>query len=111
MKLNKEEMLETIAEVSSYSKKTLTNLYCHLDEDEIEGENEDYKVSTAEFRGAEGDGADMFLTVEVYNKHNGEIQYIEFSGRYSSWDSSEYYRSYLVNPVQEMVTFYREIKN
>ena len=50
----------------------------------------------------------MFLTIKVTDKETNEEQYIEFAGRYSSWDSSIYSGSYLVEPYQELVTFYRK---
>lgn len=52
----------------------------------------------------------MYLTLKITDKETVEEQYIEFQGRYSSWDSSSYSNSYLVEPYQEMVTFYRPIK-
>lgn len=83
---------------------------CYLYVDEIEGENNLFTVEVEDVRGSEGDGADMFLTLKIIDKETSEEQYIEFEGRYSSWDSSNYYNSYLVEPYQEMVTFYREVK-
>ena len=106
----KGELLQIIASASTYSYRRLKELSCYLDVDEIEGENNLFAVEVVDVRGAEGDGADMFLTLKITDKETGEEQYIEFEGRYSSWDSSNYYNSYLVEPYQEMVTFYRPIK-
>ena len=109
----KEELLQIIADCSFenyYSFNQLKELGCYLSEDEIYGENENYKTEVEDVRGSEGDGAEMFLTLKITDKETEEIQYIEFQGRYSSWDSSNYYNSYLVEPYQEMVTFYRQIK-
>lgn len=50
------------------------------------------------------------MTLKITDKETSEETYIEFSGRYSSWDSSEYRYSHLVEPYQEMVTFYRRLK-
>lgn len=117
----KEELLQIIADCSqngyekySYSDLTSKNLYlsedsfCTNDDDFIENEN--YRVQVESIRGAEGDGAEMFLTIKITDKEIREEYFIEFFGRYSSWDSSTYHRSYVVEPYQEMVTFYREVK-
>ena len=106
----KDELLQIIASASTYSYRQLKELSCYLYVDEIEGENNLFTVEVEDVRGSEGDGADMFLTLKIIDKETGEEQYIEFEGRYSSWDSSNYYNSYLVEPYQEMVTFYRPIK-
>ena len=111
MSKTKEELLQIIADCSYenyYSFNQLNQLGCYLSEDEIYGENELYKTEVESVRGSEGDGAEMFLTIKVTDKETNEEQYIEFAGRYSSWDSSQYYHSYIVEPYQELVTFYRE---
>lgn len=120
----KEELLQIISDCSqnssneydilSYSKLISRDLYldeesfCTEDEDFLE--NDEYRVEVESMRGAEGDGAEMFLTVKITDKSDKEEYFIEFFGRYSSWDSASYHRSYIVEPYQEMVTFYREIK-
>lgn len=120
----KEELLQIIADCSqnsaneynviSYSELTSRDVYLDEDsfctEDENYIENDNYRVEVESMRGSEGDGADMFLTVKITDKSDKEEYFIEFFGRYSSWDSSSYHESYLVEPYQEMVTFYREIK-
>lgn len=109
----KEELLQIIADCSFenyYSFNQLNQLGCYLSEDEITGESDFFTVEVEDVRGAEGDGAEMYLTLKITDKETGEEQYIEFGGRYSSWDSSCYSNSYLVEPYQEMVTFYRPIK-
>ena len=73
-------------------------------------ESEKYIVEQVSERGGEGDGAEMFLTVKITDKETKEEYFIEFFGRYSSWDRSTYHRSYVVEPYQVMVTFYREVK-
>lgn len=121
MSKTKDELLQIIAECSlngckqySYSELTSNNLYlsedsfCTNEEEFIESDG--FKVEVESVRGSEGDGADMFLTIKVTDKETNEEQYIEFAGRYSSWYSSCYGSSYLVEPYQEMVTFYRRIK-
>ena len=106
----KEELLQIIADLSYENIYSFRQLEqgCYLSEDEIYGENELYKTEVESVRGAEWDGADMFLTIKVTDKETNEEQYIEFAGRYSSWDSSIYSGSYLVEPYQELVTFYRK---
>lgn len=106
----KDELLQIIAGVTEYSFNKLKQLQCYLDEYEIQGESDFFAVEIEDVRGSEGDGAEMYLTLKITDKETGEEQYIEFQGRYSSWDSSNYYNSYLVEPYQEMVTFYRPIK-
>lgn len=105
----KEELLEIVADISPYSYRNLISNEFYVDEDEIQGENDQYIITTEDVRGSEGDGADMFLTISITNKETAEVHYVEFKGRYSSWDSSSYYRAYVVVPYQEMVTFYREV--
>lgn len=106
----KEELIKMVAGVTKYSYGTLYNPNNYISEDEIWGECDDYAVKVESVRGSEGDGADMFLTISIADKNTADKWYIEFRGRYSSWDSSSYYKSYVVEPYQEMVTFYREIK-
>ena len=105
----KEELLQMIAGVTRYSYAELSKPDGYLDEDEIEGECDSYVVEVESIRGSEGDGAEMFLTIKITDKEDKEEYFIEFFGRYSSWDSSRYYKSYVVEPYQEMVTFYREV--
>lgn len=107
----KQECLEIISMCSQrYSVRKLEQLGCYLDEDEIQGECDNFAVEVEDIRGSEGDGAEMFMTLKITDKETSEETYIEFSGRYSSWDSSEYRYSHLVEPYQEMVTFYRRLK-
>lgn len=117
----KEELLQIIADCSQngnaqYTYNELTSRHLYLDEDSFCTEDEDfvendnYRVEVESMRGSEGDGAKMFLTVKITDKSDKEEYFIEFFGRYSSWDSASYHKSYLVEPYLEMVTFYREIK-
>ena len=62
-------------------------------------------VTSESSRGAEGDGAEMYRTFKI--KTEQEEVYVEFSGRYSSWDSSYYDEFYFVQPEQVMITQYR----
>ena len=73
-------------------------------------ESEKYIIEQVSNRGAEGDGADMFLTFKITDKETGNIGYLEFSGRYSSWDSSEYNERYVVQPREVTVIEYVEVK-
>ena len=64
-------------------------------------------VTSESSRGSEGDGAEMFRTFKI--KTEQEECYVEFSGRYSSWDSSSYDDFYFVQPEEVMVTQYKRI--
>ena len=111
MTKTKEELLQIIADCSYenyYSFNQLNQLGCYLSEDEITGESDLFAVEIEDIRGSEGDGAEMYMTLKITDKETNEEQYIEFLGRYSSWGSSEYYYSYIVEPYQELVTFYRK---
>lgn len=123
-RLTKAEMLQALAEVALASEvegfedyeleEILNELQCdEIPEyklEEIYGETENYKVTCEDNRGGEGDGAYMFYTFLVQNKTDGAYGYLEFSGRYSSWDSSYYDECYIVEPVQVMVTQYKRVK-
>ena len=65
-------------------------------------------VTSESSRGSEGDGADMYRTFKI--KTEQEEVYVEFSGRYSSWDSSYYDEFYFVQPEEVIVTQYKRIK-
>ena len=69
-------------------------------------ESEKYIAEQVDQRGSEGDGAEMFLVFKITNKETSEIGYIEYSGRYSSWSDSEYYKCYAVQPKEVMVIEY-----
>jgi hypothetical protein len=72
------------------------------------GELDGTIVTSESSRGAEGDGAEMYGTFKI--KTEQEEVYVEFSGRYSSWDSSSYDDFYFVQPEEVMVTQYKRIK-
>lgn len=123
-RLTKVEMLHALAEVALVSDvegfedyeldDILEELQCdEIPEyklEEISGENETYNVKCENRRGAEGDGADMFYTFLIQNKTDGAYGYLEYSGRYSSWDSSYYDDCYVVEPVEVLVTQYKRVK-
>jgi hypothetical protein len=123
-RLTKAEMIQALAEVALTSEvegfedyeleDILSELQCNeISEyklEEIYGETENYEVKCEDNRGGEGDGADMFYTFFIKNKITGIIGYLEFSGRYSSWDSSYYDECYEVQPVEVMVTQYKRVK-
>lgn len=122
-RLTKAEMIQALAEVAliaeieGFEDYELDGIISELDSEisaykleEISGETENYKVICEDNRGGEGDGADMFYTFLVQNKTDGAYGYLEFSGRYSSWDSSYYDECYIVEPVQVMVTQYKRVK-
>lgn len=73
-------------------------------------ESNKYIVEQVSKRGSEGDGADMFLTFKITNKETGKIGYLEYSGRYSSWDSSYYDERYMVEPEEVTVIQYNRVK-
>lgn len=72
-------------------------------------ESEKYIVEQVSERGGEGDGAEMFLTFKITDKETNTVGYLEYSGRYSSWDSSEYYDRYVVLPEEVTVIQYNRI--
>ena len=73
-------------------------------------ESEKYIVQQVSDRGSEGDGAEMFLTFKITDKETNTVGYLEYSGRYSSWDSSSYDDSYVVLPEEVTVIQYNRIK-
>lgn len=73
-------------------------------------ESEKYIVQQVSDRGAEGDGADMFLTFKITDKETNTVGYLEYCGRYSSWDSSYYENSYVVQPREVTIIEYIEVK-
>lgn len=73
-------------------------------------ESEKYIAEQVDQRGSEGDGAEMFLVFKITNKETNEIGYIEYSGRYSSWSDSEYYKCYAVQPREVMVIEYVKVQ-
>lgn len=73
-------------------------------------ESNKYIVEQVSQRGSEGDGAEMFLTFKITNKETGKIGYLEYSGRYSSWDSSYYDERYMVEPEEVTVIQYNRVK-
>lgn len=64
---------------------------------------ENYKIEKVDSGGAEGDGAEMYIVFKVIRISDNAESFIQFSGRYSSWDSSYYHESYLVQPEEVMV--------
>lgn len=73
-------------------------------------ESDKYIVEQVSQRGSEGDGADMFLTFKITDKETGKIGYLEYNGRYSSWDSSFYDERYIVEPKEVTVIQYNRVK-
>ena len=99
---NQEELTRKILDGS--------NLYSNITEyfdGELDG-TVHVVVTSESSRGAEDDGAEIYRTFKI--KTETEECYVEFSGRYSSWDSSSYDDFYFVQPVQVMVTQYKRIK-
>lgn len=122
--LTTEEMLEALAEAivahgiedsDEMSKEEALDL---LNEDDIPdyklesirgGETDNYIVECVSTRGSEGDGADMFCTFKIIDKEYENTGYLEFTGRYSSWDSSYYDEHYIVLPEEVTVIQYKRI--
>ena len=73
-------------------------------------ESDKYIVEQVSERVSEGDGADMFLTFKITDKETGKIGYLEYNGRYSSWDSSFYDERYIVEPKEVTVIQYNRVK-
>jgi hypothetical protein len=73
-------------------------------------ESEKYIVQQVSERGSEGDGAEMFLTFKITDKETNTVGYLEYSGRYSSWDSSSYDDSYVVLPREVTIIKYTKVK-
>lgn len=121
--LSKKEMIDALAEVlltcEIDEELTFKDAVSELESDEISeymlseisGKTENFEVNVAESRGSEGDGAEMFLTFYVKSLTEEAEGYLEFYGRYSSWDSSYYYDSYVVKPEEVMVTVYKRVKS
>ena len=133
--LSKQEMLEALAEAmilnadggcSEYMEcagydddeiPTIDDLICELDGEpsyaleycSFSKDSENYIVQKENSRGAEGDGADMFTTFKITRKSDNAVGHLEFCGRYSSWDSSEFYECYAVTPVEVTVVQYKRV--
>ena len=73
-------------------------------------ESDKYIVEQVSERGSEGDGADMFLTFKITDKETGKIGFLEYNGRYSSWNSSFYDERYIVEPKEVTVIQYNRVK-
>ena len=69
----------------------------------------DYTAQKVDSGGGEGDGAETWVVFKVKRLSDGTEAYIKFNGRYSSWDSSYYNDSYLVNPEEVMVIKWKAI--
>lgn len=136
MKLTKEEMLKALAEGiilnatdgcselfndMGYYEEDLDELEVETIVEELEevcgeigyckfkNESSNYSIEIAESRGGEGDGAQMFCTIKFTRKSDNIVGYLEFSGRYSSWDSSSYDSCYVVEPEEVVVTKYKRV--
>ena len=119
--MKKEEMIEalySVAKENGYFDGNsrdedifYTDCGTEIDEYFLEPEeSEKYIVEQVDQRGSEGDGAEMFLVFKITNKETNEIGYIEYSGRYSSWSDSEYYKCYAVQPKEVMVIEYVKVQ-
>ena len=123
--LTKEEMIDAMVEVATVNNYTADEDYEDVTFEDVftpectayaleeyftrPTESEKYIVEQVSERGGEGDGADMFLTFKITNKETGNIGYLEYSGRYSSWDSSYYDEYYAVQPKEVTVIQYNRI--
>ena len=125
-KLQYEEMMEAMVEVAKANMEIdemddeddeeiedIFTPYCSTEIQEFftePTESEKYIIQQVSERGAKGDGADMFLTFKIQDKVSGKIGYLEYSGRYSSWVSSEYDDAYAVEPKEVMIIKYQRVK-
>ena len=125
-KLQYEEMMEAMVEVAKANMEIdemddeddeeIEDIFTPYCSTEIQDffteptESEKYIIQQVSDRGAEGDGADMFLTFKIQDKVSGKIGYLEYSGRYSSWVSSEYDDAYAVEPKEVMIIKYQRVK-
>lgn len=71
--------------------------------------SENYEAELEQTSGGEGDGAEIFCVFRVKRLSDNAQGYIEFAGRYSSWDSSYYNSSYCVEPQEVMIIQYNTI--
>lgn len=135
MKLSKQEIIEGLAEViianqdeageflSSTSRLDNINvedLMKYLNSDNITHSlnytfdsicvSENYEAVLEQTSGGEGDGAGIYCVFRVKRLSDNVQGYIEFEGRYSSWDSSYYSRSYCVEPEEVTIIQYNMIK-
>ena len=123
--LTEEEMYQAMIEVATFNEyipdedddeATFEDVFTSSCSDCIEEyfteptESEKYIVQQVSDRGSEGDGAEMFLTFKITDKETNTVGYLEYSGRYSSWDSSSYDDSYVVLPEEVTVIQYNRIK-
>lgn len=122
--LSKKEMIDALAEVmltceiDDHEDMELKEAISELDSDEIpeyvlreiEGKTDNFEVTVVSDRGSEGDGAEMFLTFCIKSLKEEAKGFLEFYGRYSSWDSSYYYDSYVVKPEEVTVIQYKRVK-
>ena len=122
--LNRKEMINALAEVmltceiDDVEELTFEEAVSILESDEIpeytlseiSGKTENFEVTVASDRGSEGDGAEMFLTFCIKSLKEEAKGFLEFYGRYSSWDSSYYYDSYVVKPEEVKVIQYTKVK-
>lgn len=123
--LTEEQMISAMIEVATFNEyipdedddeATFEDVFTTECADGIEEyfteptESEKYIVQQVSDRGSEGDGAEMFLTFKITDKETNTVGYLEYSGRYSSWDSSSYNDSYVVLPEEVTVIQYNRIK-
>ena len=123
--LTEEQMISAMIEVATFNEyipdedddeATFEDVFTTECADRIEEyfteptESEKYIVQQVSDRGSEGDGAEMFLTFKITDKETNTVGYLEYSGRYSSWDSSSYDDSYVVLPEEVTVIQYNRIK-
>ena len=69
----------------------------------------DYTAEKVDSGGAEGDGAETWVVFKIKRLSDNTEAYIKFNGRYSSWDSSYYNDSFLVQPEEVMVIKWKAI--
>ncbi len=131
MKLNKEEMLMVLAEIAvnveaelNYCTNTVDTNFrlLSLCEDissyevnKLYGRTTEYISDVIENTYEQAtDDDEIQIIFRITRISDNELGYIRFSGRYSSWDSSDYYTCDVVYPRKIETTIYEtklELKN
>lgn len=120
--ITKEEMLLALAEIAT-EKEIEINWNTNSKEDNfkllsicdelsydiqyIKGETSEFIVDVIEdnYDSAQ-DNAEITLIFRITRKSDNQIGYLQFKGRYSSWDSSAYYCCDVVYPRKVEMTVY-----
>jgi hypothetical protein len=122
-KLNKEEMLLALAEIAvnveaelNYTNNTIDNNFKLLalcsdlssyEVNKLYGRTSEYISDVIENTYEQAtDNDEIQIIFRITRIKDNEVGYIRFRGRYSSWDSSEYYECDAVYPRKIETTIY-----